>query len=275
MKKRVARNPYDVGLTGYQTQVADRAERQLLIECDPRVQFEELRRSKILRPEQRLWAAVLDEAIADYQRARPPGDRGMRTAVERAGSISAWIASTEDYPGSFEFCCQALGLDPEYLRRGLQARGPVVEHSPRRRRARIFALGTRRQGPAAKPEPKPEPQATTPAERKRRSLAAELRRLREGMGWSQATVADRFGLTQMQISRWENGQTRPPQRLLDALRIRSRRLDLGWSQSQLADHIGTTRSAVSLWERGKRKAPSGAVAGVMAAAVKAERTEAR
>jgi len=64
-------------------------------------------------PEKRLMLAVLLDAIIQLRR---PGSTG---AVEAA----AWIAGEHapDQPFSFRALCEALGLDPTYLTRGVYA----------------------------------------------------------------------------------------------------------------------------------------------------------
>lgn len=47
-------------------------------------------------------------------------------------------------------------------------------------------------------------------------LGDVLRRRREERGWGQAEIADRLGVTQQTVSRWENGDSLPrPRRLLE------------------------------------------------------------
>jgi len=64
-------------------------------------------------PEKRLMLAVLLDAIIQLRR---PGSTG---AIEAA----AWIAGEHDgeQPFSFRALCEALGLDPAYLTRGVHA----------------------------------------------------------------------------------------------------------------------------------------------------------
>ncbi|HEY2389095.1 MAG TPA: hypothetical protein VGK30_19250 [Candidatus Binatia bacterium] len=64
-------------------------------------------------PEKRLMLAVLLDAIIQLRR---PGSTG---AIEAA----SWIAGERepDQPFSFRALCEALGLDPAYLTRGVYA----------------------------------------------------------------------------------------------------------------------------------------------------------
>jgi len=70
------------------------------------------------RGEKRLMLAVLEEAVATFQRHAGTktrhGQRVFREAEE-------WIESTDDsWPFAFENICHALDIEPEFLRRGLR-----------------------------------------------------------------------------------------------------------------------------------------------------------
>ncbi len=70
-----------------------------------------------LQPEKRLMLAVLESAVATYQRfARASSRRGRRLF----GEAAAWVATPED-DGIFAFenICAALDLDADYVRGGL------------------------------------------------------------------------------------------------------------------------------------------------------------
>jgi hypothetical protein len=103
-------------------------------------------------PERRLMAAVLFDAVLQLSR---PGSKG-------AAEAGRWIRNRDDenLPFSFSSVCEALGLDAEYLSRGLLAWDPVVQVdgrplpsrrtlAPARRRRVALAAGTRRTRPAA------------------------------------------------------------------------------------------------------------------------------
>jgi hypothetical protein len=71
------------------------------------------------RGEKRLMLAVLEEAVATYQRnvdaKTRHGQRVFREAEE-------WIRATNSaWPFAFENICHALEIEPEFLRRGLEA----------------------------------------------------------------------------------------------------------------------------------------------------------
>jgi hypothetical protein len=69
-------------------------------------------------PEKRLLLAVLEEAVVTFQRyATDQGRRGRRLFRE----AEEWMGSDETcWPCSFRNICDVLGLDPSYLRQGLQ-----------------------------------------------------------------------------------------------------------------------------------------------------------
>lgn len=72
-----------------------------------------------LVPEKRLMLAVLEDAIASFQRAfiQP------RIALEEGEDfdVEEWLESDDmSWPFSFASICQALDMEPEYLRTGLR-----------------------------------------------------------------------------------------------------------------------------------------------------------
>lgn len=71
------------------------------------------------QPEVRLMLAVMEDAVATYQRyATDPGRRNRRLFEE----AESWIHSTDtSWPYSFENICAALRFEPETLRRGLES----------------------------------------------------------------------------------------------------------------------------------------------------------
>lgn len=53
--------------------------------------------------------------------------------------------------------------------------------------------------------------------------ASDIGKFREAMGWTQAELAERLGVSQVSVSRWETGERvpgRPVLKLLDAIRER-------------------------------------------------------
>jgi hypothetical protein len=93
------------------------------------------------RGEKRLMLAVLEEAVASFQRHAGAktrhGQRVFREAEE-------WIESTDDsWPFAFENICHALDIEPEFLRRGLQ-RWKEVQLKTASGGARVYRFPFRR-----------------------------------------------------------------------------------------------------------------------------------
>src|SRR5262249_5013818 len=85
-----------------------------------------------LRCEYRLLAAMLEDAVDIYRRghtARLSRRQKLYRETER------WLRSHDrDWVFSFERVCEALDIDPEYVRRGLRAwRGELLRRSPLQR----------------------------------------------------------------------------------------------------------------------------------------------
>src|SRR5216683_78051 len=70
-----------------------------------------------LQPEKRLMLAVLEDAVGTFQKyVTSSTRRGQRLFTE----AEEWFAaSATDWPFGFENICEALGLEPAYLRTGL------------------------------------------------------------------------------------------------------------------------------------------------------------
>jgi hypothetical protein len=69
-------------------------------------------------PQHRLMMAVLEHAVRCYQtRLNRPDRRSQRLFRETA----QWFAANDaTWPFSFEPICESLGIEPEYLRNGLE-----------------------------------------------------------------------------------------------------------------------------------------------------------
>jgi len=73
------------------------------------------------RGEKRLMLAVLEEAVATFQRHLDSKTRHGQRVFQEA---EEWIQSTDtSWPFAFENICNALEINPEYLRRGLERWG--------------------------------------------------------------------------------------------------------------------------------------------------------
>jgi len=72
----------------------------------------------VVQGEQRLMFAVLEDAVQTFKRyVAEPGTRARRLFTETA----AWFADDDrTSPFSFVSICDALGLEPSYLRAGLR-----------------------------------------------------------------------------------------------------------------------------------------------------------
>jgi len=69
----------------------------------------------------RLMLGILRDAVDLYLKALVPGNR---VAAKRLREVIAWIASNDrQWPFSFERICEALALEPEYIRMGLYRQG--------------------------------------------------------------------------------------------------------------------------------------------------------
>src|SRR5574341_83391 len=76
------------------------------------------RRKLHLEPEKKLMLAVLEDAVACYQKYLLARDGKGKTLFLEA---ELWVEQKSgDGVFSFDSVCEVLGLDPEYLRRGLR-----------------------------------------------------------------------------------------------------------------------------------------------------------
>jgi hypothetical protein len=91
-----------------------------LFQPDPTVTDEyldTLRPRESLEPEKRLMLAVLEDAVGCFKKYLLARDRKGRALFRE---IEEWIFEAENgWIFSFQNTCEALGLDPGYLRQGL------------------------------------------------------------------------------------------------------------------------------------------------------------
>jgi hypothetical protein len=80
--------------------------------------FDTLRRRIFLEPEKRLMLAILEDAVECFQdNAFSQSERGRRIFKE----AKKWIVERDrEWVFSFENVCEALGLNPAYVRAGLR-----------------------------------------------------------------------------------------------------------------------------------------------------------
>jgi hypothetical protein len=83
----------------------------------PSQYFERFQIDASLQPEKRLMLAVLEDAVGTFQKyAIATGRRARRLFAE----AEEWFASEDvSWPYAVLNICQALGLEPAYVRRGL------------------------------------------------------------------------------------------------------------------------------------------------------------
>jgi len=80
--------------------------------------FDTFRRSEYLEPERALLLALLEDAIHCYRKFAAVQNRAGRQQFREA---EEWIMGGGDgWVFAFDNVCEYLGLDPEYVRRGLR-----------------------------------------------------------------------------------------------------------------------------------------------------------
>ena len=84
--------------------------------------FDTFRRSEYLEPEKALLLAILEDAIHCYRKFASAHNRAGRQQFREA---EEWLMGGGDgWVFAFEHVCELLGLDPEYVRRGLRQSAP-------------------------------------------------------------------------------------------------------------------------------------------------------
>ncbi|MGE5307321.1 MAG: hypothetical protein ACM3TN_28785 [Alphaproteobacteria bacterium] len=100
--------------------------------------YQRLFRSSQIPPEKRLILAILDDAVQSFIATMRPRNPKELREFEAA---QTWIMeANSDWIFSFESVCDQLGLDPDYLRGGLQKLKIEASHAPRTRQARAGRL---------------------------------------------------------------------------------------------------------------------------------------
>ncbi len=102
--------------------------------------FETVHTRASLEPEKELMLAVLEDAILCFQKGSFAGDRRRKALFPDA---EEWIMEeNSDWPFSFENICEALGLNPAYLRQGLLCwKEKKLAHHQKIRVTEILLLG--------------------------------------------------------------------------------------------------------------------------------------
>lgn len=116
----------------------------------PAQYLETFRRKTHLEPEKKLMLAVLEDAVACFQKylfSRDGKGRGMFREAEE------WIMEEGgDWLFSFESSCEVLGFDPQYVRRGLvQWKERKLAERPKAKIYRLPPRGGKRRGGVAVP----------------------------------------------------------------------------------------------------------------------------
>jgi hypothetical protein len=76
------------------------------------------RRSQHLEPEKLLIAAILEDAVLEYRKYSRPHDADGK---KRFREVEEWIMrGGNDWIFSFDSVCDLLGLDADYVRRGVR-----------------------------------------------------------------------------------------------------------------------------------------------------------
>ncbi|MBI3000711.1 MAG: hypothetical protein HYY46_20015 [Deltaproteobacteria bacterium] len=120
----------------------------------PAQYFETFRRKAHLEPEKRLMLAVLEDAVACFQKYASVRD-GKGKAMFR--DAEEWILEEErDWLFSFNNICEVLGFDPQYVRLGLmrwkenrlagRPKAKVYRLTPKRRRGKSRETDPSRSG---------------------------------------------------------------------------------------------------------------------------------
>jgi hypothetical protein len=108
----------------------------MMLGADASVQqqyLDTVRRSEHLEPEKALLVALLEDAIHTYRKYRATRDR---VGKERFREAKDWIMGRgNDWIFSFNNVCELLGLNPDYVRRGVieSANETAKEEKPRSR----------------------------------------------------------------------------------------------------------------------------------------------
>lgn len=92
--------------------------------------YEQVEVSTLANPERALMAAVLFEGIQSYL-----GSQSAKSKLRKRQFREAqhWIFKDQtDYPFSFNNVCEAIGVNPNYLRCGLNAVQSTLTNGPRK-----------------------------------------------------------------------------------------------------------------------------------------------
>lgn len=87
--------------------------------------FDRIKAERSSQPEKRLMLAVMEDAIATFQKSAPAVTRRQRRLLKETED---WIGSEDNsWPFSFENICAALDIEPAYLRGGISRWKTVLQ----------------------------------------------------------------------------------------------------------------------------------------------------
>jgi len=111
----------------------------------PAQYLETFRKKGYLEPEKRLMLAVLEDAIACFQKYLFSRDGRGRALFREA---EEWIVEEgSDWLFSFENICEVLALDPQYVRQGLlRWKQKMMAERPKAKIYRLTPRGEKRKG---------------------------------------------------------------------------------------------------------------------------------
>jgi hypothetical protein len=108
----------------------------------PAQYLETYRRKSYMEPETRLMLAVLEDAVACYQKyVLAQDERG----AELFRDAEAWIMREDtEWLFSFDNICESFGINPAYMRDGLVGwKRAALEEEPK---AKVYDMGRRKAG---------------------------------------------------------------------------------------------------------------------------------
>lgn len=126
--------PFEVELRKAGKKMADTTQNMMGDSTEAERYLDTFRRSEYVEPEKALIAAILEDAIHQYHKNRHARDAAGKEQFREA---EEWIMHKGNgWIFTFVNVCEFLGLDPEYLRRGLRGmEGSGSELEKRERRS--------------------------------------------------------------------------------------------------------------------------------------------
>jgi hypothetical protein len=108
----------------------------------PAQYFDRVGTDAAFQPEKRLMLAVLEEAIATFQRHAIGDTRRSQRLVE---DVEEWVSGASgEWPFSFDNICGALDLDADYLRAGMMRWKEAARRKAQQGRSTVYRFPFRR-----------------------------------------------------------------------------------------------------------------------------------